>query len=274
MKKMLSGLLAVILALVVITVFRAFTVFEDRQLEPLAALPEVTLDENAVVNRMAAAIRLRTISHDDRSNFDADAFLAFHEHLRTSFPRVYARAQVETVNDYSLLFHIQGSDASLKPIMLMGHTDVVPVDDVTLAKWTHDPFGGEIVDGMIWGRGTIDDKLSVMSFLEAVEALLRDGFEPRRSLYLSFGHDEEVGGMLGGMCAAWPPSAVFTVTSGEMATMISRVEGLFSFSGMVVGVGISDGCRRPPPGVSCVCVCDSGKLGVARKISHINGTLR
>ena len=87
--------------------------------------------------------------------------------------------------------------------------------------------------------------------------------------------------MLGGICAAWPPSAVFTVTSGEMATMISRVEGdgsvvegLFSFSGMVVGVGISDGCRRPPPGVSCVCVCDSGKLGVARKISHINGTLR
>lgn len=92
--------------------------------------------------------------------------------------------------------------------------------------------------------------------------------------------------MLGGMCAAWPPSAVFTVTSGEMATMISRVEGEgsvvegFSFSRMVVGVGISDGCRRPPPppppppGVSCVCVCDSGKLGVARKISHISGTLR
>ena len=90
--------------------------------------------------------------------------------------------------------------------------------------------------------------------------------------------------MLGGMCAAWPPSAVFTVTSGEMATMISRVEGdgsvvegLFSFSGIVVGVGISDGCRRPPPpGISCVCdcECDSGKLGVARKISHINGTLR
>ena len=98
------------------------------------------------------------------------------------------------INDYSLLFYVAGSDPSLKPVMLMGHMDVVPVDDVTLANWTHDPFGGEVVDGEIWGRGTLDNKLSVMSFLEAFEALIRDGIESKRSLYLSFGHDEEVGG--------------------------------------------------------------------------------
>ena len=122
--------------------------------------------------------------------------------LRESFPLVHERAELTLINDYSLLFRIAGSDPSLKPVMFMGHMDVVPVDDVTLAEWSHDPFAGKVVDGEIWGRGTIDNKLSVMSFLEAIEALIRDGFEPERSLYLSFGHDEEVGGQDGAKAVA------------------------------------------------------------------------
>ena len=202
MKKTILGIGAVLLALIVIAVFRAGTVFEDVQLPAAENLAQVDLDEDQVVERMAGAIRFRTISHDDRSNFDADAFLAYHDYLRESFPLVHERAGLELINDYSLLFHIPGSDPSLKPIMLMGHMDVVPVDDVTLAEWTHDPFAGKVVDGEIWGRGAIDNKLSVMSFLEAIEALIRNGFEPRRSLYLSFGHDEEVGGRDGAQAVA------------------------------------------------------------------------
>ena len=202
MKKLLLGLAAVLVCLVAVAAFRATTVFEDVQLPPAEDLAGLTLDEAAAVERLAGAIRFRTISHDDRSNFDADAFLAFHDYLRASFPRVHERAEPTRINDYSLLYHIAGSDPSLKPILLMGHMDVVPVDDVTLPEWTHDPFAGEVIDGVIWGRGTLDDKLSVMSFLEAVEALLRDGFEPKRSLYLSFGHDEEVGGMDGAKAVA------------------------------------------------------------------------
>ena len=202
MKKSILGIGAVLIGLIAITVFRAITVFEDVQLAPAENLARVELDEQQVVERMAGAIRFRTISHDDRSNFDADAFLAFHDYLRESFPLVHERADLTLINDFSLVFHIAGSDPSLKPVMLMGHMDVVPVDDVTLAKWTHDPFAGAVVDGEIWGRGTIDDKLSVMSFLEAVEALIRDGIEPRRSLYLSFGHDEEVGGQDGAKAVA------------------------------------------------------------------------
>ena len=143
---------------------------------------------------MAGAIRFPTISYDDRTNFDAETFLAFHDYLRASFPLVHERADVTVINGYSLLFHIEGSDSSLKPVLFMGHMDVVPVDDVTLAQWTHPPFAGKVVDDVIWGRGTLDDKLSVMSFLEATEALLADGYQPSRSLYLAFGHDEEVGG--------------------------------------------------------------------------------
>lgn len=202
MKKLIIVIGAVLVALTAIAVFRAYTVFEDVQLAPAETLAQVELNEEQVVARMAGALRFRTISHDDRSNFDADEFLAFHDYLQESFPLVYERADLTLINDYSLLFHIAGADSSLKPVMLMGHMDVVPVDDVTLAEWTHDPFAGEVVDGEIWGRGALDDKLSVMSFLEAVEALIRDGFEPRRSLYLSFGHDEEVGGQDGAKAVA------------------------------------------------------------------------
>lgn len=202
MKKLLLGIGAVLLGLIAIMVFRASTVFEDVQLEPLGSLPEFELDEAAVVERMAGSIRFRTISHDDRSNFDADAFLAYHDYIRESFPLVHEQAELTIINDYSLLYHIAGSDPSLKPIMLMGHMDVVPVDEITLPKWTHDPFAGDVVDGVIWGRGAIDNKLSVMSTLEATETLLRDGHKPKRSLYLSFGHDEEVGGQDGAKLAA------------------------------------------------------------------------
>ena len=194
MKKLLLGIGAALVGLVVIMIVRANIVFEDIQLPPAEGLPQVALDEDGAVERMAGAIRYRTVSYDDRSNFDADTFLAFHDYLRQSFPLVHERADKTVVNGYSLLFHIAGSDPALKPVLFMGHMDVVPVDEVTLAEWTHDPFAGTIADGIIWGRGTIDDKLSVMSFLEATETLLADGYQPTRSLYLAFGHDEEVGG--------------------------------------------------------------------------------
>ena len=155
MNKLILGIAAALIVIIVIAVVRASLVFEDVQLPPAEDLAQVELDEAEVVERMAGAIRFRTISHDDRSNFDANEFLAFHDFLRESFPLVHERADLTLINDYSLLFHIAGSDASLKPVMLMGHMDVVPVDDVTLDDWTYDPFAGKVVAGVIWGRGTL-----------------------------------------------------------------------------------------------------------------------
>ncbi len=66
----------------------------------------------------------------------------------------------------------------------MGHQDVVPVIVGTEAEWAHPPFAGRIADGIVWGRGTLDDKSSMTGLLEAAELLLRDGFEPERTVYL------------------------------------------------------------------------------------------
>lgn len=195
MKKLLY-IVAALVVLCLIMVFRASTVYEDVQVEPAVDIPQVSLDESAVVERFSGAIRFPTISHDDRSNFDSGAFVAFRDYLEASFPLVHERAE-RTIIDHSLVFHIAGSDPEIKPVLFMGHMDVVPVDEITMPQWTHDPFAGIVEDGVIWGRGTLDDKLSVMSFLEAAEALIRDGHQPSRSIYFSFGHDEEVGGIDG-----------------------------------------------------------------------------
>jgi carboxypeptidase PM20D1 len=82
----------------------------------------------------------------------------------------------------------------LAPLILMGHYDVVPVEAAVTAQWTRAPFSGDITDSCIWGRGAIDDKNGVIAILEAAESLLRKGFVPQRTLYLCFGHDEEIRG--------------------------------------------------------------------------------
>ncbi|KAK9828452.1 hypothetical protein WJX72_000063 [[Myrmecia] bisecta] len=112
--------------------------------------------------------------------------------LRHAYRLVWQKLEVEQVHDYSLLLRWQGSDAKLKPIVCISHTDVVPVN--VESEWTHSPFGGVVADGYVWGRGAMDVKVMVVAMLEAVTQLLQDGFWPQRTVYFAFGHDEEVGG--------------------------------------------------------------------------------
>ncbi len=86
--------------------------------------------------------------------------------------------------------------------MLTSHLDVVPADESEAGGWTHPPFAGEVADGYVWGRGTLDIKSGVIGILEAVEYLLKQGFQPERTVYLGFGHDEEIGGEHGAMAIA------------------------------------------------------------------------
>jgi carboxypeptidase PM20D1 len=201
MKKVLIAI-ALLIGLSAVVFYRAQTVFEDRQIRDVAALPELALDEDAIARRLAAAIRIPTISYDDRSNFDGAAFERLHALLETSFPKVHAAASRDIVGGYSLVYRIEGHDTGLLPVLFMGHMDVVPVDPATASDWAHGPFSGDIADGVIWGRGAMDDKLTVMALLEAMEMLLARGERPARTVYFAFGHDEEVGGKDGAAAIA------------------------------------------------------------------------
>lgn len=164
---------------------------------PVPPAAAIAVDSDEAVRRLGRALRFRTVSQEDPDQFAGEAFQAFHVWLAEAFPGVQASLKKETVDGFGLLFTWPGSEAALRPVLLMAHQDVVPVSPETEADWTHPPFAGEIADGHVWGRGALDDKSSLMGILEAVEALLAAGFQPRRTLYLAFGHDEEIGGTQG-----------------------------------------------------------------------------
>jgi carboxypeptidase PM20D1 len=194
-KKILVVLLGLLLILAAVALERTFT-FPSRQ-PPATPVAVEPLDTGALAQRLAGALRFKTVSYQDSSQFDAREFDGFQHYLRTTFPRLHAALKLETVNGYGLLYEWTGSDQSLAPIVLLAHQDVVPVEPGTEGRWTEPPFEGRIAGGYVWGRGALDDKASLVAILEAVERLVAAGTTPRRTVFLAFGHDEEVGGRRG-----------------------------------------------------------------------------
>jgi carboxypeptidase PM20D1 len=143
------------------------------------------------VETLQALVRIRTVSQADESLIDPEPFERFVAALAEAFPLLHERLTLHRVLDRSLLFHWAGRSAD-EPVVLMAHMDVVPVDES--APWQHPPFGAEIHDGAVWGRGTLDDKGSLVGICAAVERLLAKGVVPARDVWLSFGAREEVSG--------------------------------------------------------------------------------
>ncbi|WP_286755610.1 M20 family peptidase [Roseivirga sp. UBA838] len=192
MKKLLVSVLLLLVALVGYILFKTFT-FSSKQLE-VALVEKIDVPASATAH-LQEALRLKTISFEDPAKFDSSQFSLFNAFLKTTYPLADSLLEHRVFNGFSHLYKWEGSHTELKPMVLMGHIDVVPI--ASPEKWTVEPFEGQIKDGKIWGRGTIDDKFSVVGIMEAVELLLAEGFQPKRTLYLAFGHDEEVGGELG-----------------------------------------------------------------------------
>src|SRR3712207_5662844 len=142
------------------------------------------------VEKLQALVRIPTVSHSDHTKVDTPAFDSFVAELARQFPLLHERLELTRVHTHGLLFRWPGASDS-EPVVLMAHLDVVPVDAET---WQHDPFSGAVVDGHVWGRGTLDDKGCLVAICEAVEALLEQGFTPAQDVWLSFGCDEEVFG--------------------------------------------------------------------------------
>lgn len=195
MKKALAVLGLLLLVLVAVLLVRTLLARSHQ----IAAEPvtDISIDARATAERLAAAIRFPTISHEEGGKVEREAFLGLHDHLARSFPRVHSTLTREVVAGYSLLYTWKGRNPRAAPILLMSHQDVVPVEPGTEHAWIHPPFSGAIADGFVWGRGALDDKAGVLGILEAVEHLLGRGFQPERTVLLAFGHDEEVSGVNG-----------------------------------------------------------------------------
>ena len=189
MKRLTLTLLALIGVLLLVVVIRAAG-FNSRQV-PVPPAAKMEFDSEASLKRLSRAIQFRTVSSRDPAQTAPAEFDQFHKFLGEAFPNIGKHLNRETINGHSLLYTWKGRDSALKPILLMAHMDVVPAAE---AGWQHPPFAGALAGGYVWGRGAMDDKASVMAILDAVEHLLADGFTPSRTVYLAFGHDEEVGG--------------------------------------------------------------------------------
>ncbi len=136
---------------------------------------------------LSKLIKVETIS--SRDDKDITKFLEFHKVLEEVYPNVFGTMECEKFGA-SLLLKWKGSDSSLKPVMLMNHHDVVEAS----GEWKYPPFSGEIAEGRVWGRGTLDTKGGLSMMLQAAEELIKDGFTPKRDTYFVSTCTEETGG--------------------------------------------------------------------------------
>ena len=165
-------------------------------------IPLAEIDGEEVARHIGLAIQLKTISNTDPAKVDPLPFEGLRNLLQVLYPQVDDHLTREVINGGGLLYTWQGTEPDLDPIALAAHQDVVPANEAADSGWTHPPFAGEIADGYVWGRGALDCKGSLISIMEAVNNLIRDGFAPRRTVYLLFGHDEECSGTHGAVALA------------------------------------------------------------------------
>ncbi len=227
MKKILYFILAVIVIGLAILLFNTLSLSSKQVVsEPYK---KMSISDNVFTN-LSKAIQYQTISYSEDAIPDSTAFYGFHQFLLETFPLVHENLSLEKINEYSLLYTWKGADRSKKPVILMSHQDVVPVDQPTLTDWEAGPFNGKITSTHIIGRGTLDDKGSLIALLESVEQLLKESFVPSQTIYLAFGHDEEVGGANGAS-----QIAKLLKERGVKASM-TLDEGGFLADGLVPGI--------------------------------------
>ena len=159
-------------------------------------------ERSLAAEHLMEALTYRTISYTKESLIDFNEYRAFLDFLERTYPRVHERMDRRMINGYSPVYHLKSLNPKNLPILLLGHYDVVPVEENTNKDWDKDPFSGQIHENYIYGRGALDDKDQVISIMEALEALFEKGFEPKRDIYVAIGFDEEIGGEKGAKAIA------------------------------------------------------------------------
>ena len=148
-------------------------------------------DKEAAVDALVQLVRCRTVSNIDPNLEDDGEFEKLISLLPGLYPRVFATCSFDRLPDRALLFRWPGKTAG-DPAVMMAHYDVVPVNE---DKWEKPPFAAIIEDGILWGRGTLDTKVTFNGVLSAADYLISQGFQPEKDIYFAFSGGEEVNGM-------------------------------------------------------------------------------
>lgn len=163
-----------------------------------------------VVNKLSGAVKIPTVVFDSYGQPDLNTSLSedkeysefqkFHDYLEKEFPLVHKHLKKEIVNKVGLVYTWTPKvKTDAKPLLLMAHQDVVPVEPSTIDKWSYPPFEGHYdeLTGKIYGRGALDTKLFLIAQFATVELLLKEDYELKKPLILAYGFDEEKGGDFG-----------------------------------------------------------------------------
>ncbi|MBE6780475.1 MAG: M20/M25/M40 family metallo-hydrolase [Ruminococcaceae bacterium] len=151
---------------------------------------EITLNNDKVIENLRTLVRFKTVSYRDGSLEDDAQFQALLNELPKLYPNVYKTCTQTLMDDRGVLILWQGKKHDA-PSVMMAHYDVVPVNE---ELWDKPPFEAVLEDGVIWGRGTLDTKVTVNGILSAAEKLIADGFVPENDIYFAFSGGEEING--------------------------------------------------------------------------------
>ena len=192
----------------------------------VATPPAPEVDADAVAGLLGQAIGFRTISHPLGAPDRPDDYQAFLDWVGTAFPHATGAMDRDLVSGFTPIYHWKGSDPAAGAVLFSGHYDVVPIE----GEWSRDPWGGEVVDGYVWGRGAMDMKSGVVTLLHAMDQLAEAGFQPKHDIYLALTQDEEIGGE-GGAAAV----AQYMLNKGIQINW-TMDEGSFVLRDMISGI--------------------------------------
>jgi len=208
--------------------------------------------------KLSKAIQLDTISskvEDQKPN----VFNDYHRLVESLFPLIHAHCEKTIINEYSLIYKWSGQstgEKTLKPIIIIAHFDVVPIELSTLDQWQYPPFSGTLADEFIWGRGALDTKVTMITSMEAVERLIEKGYVPNRDIYLAYGHDEEVSGNHG---------------AGEIVQYLEKVGIQFEYLLDEGGCVTEDSVKEVKRPLALIGIAEKGYADIELKVSTAPG---
>jgi carboxypeptidase PM20D1 len=247
----------IVVVLTIVAVFVAYGVWNHQQVAPVVYLElkhksSVTSIrdwsdklKNEAIQRFSKSITFETLTYEHNTT----EFQNLFSHLKSSFPLVHQKLIVEHVGPYSSLLFTWKGKSNKSPVLYTAHFDVVPAPQPE--QWSVPAFSGTVKDGYVYGRGTLDFKVGALAQLEAVEQLLKDNYVPERTIYLSYGCDEERSGKKG--------AAEITNLLASRGVELEIVHD----EGGLIAVGQFPTIEKP---IALVATCEKGFINVELKV--------